>query len=122
MSEHVIGDVGDFPEAQGTQVEVQGVKLAVFNLDGDIYAVGDNCPHKNLPLHPAGEPRFISDDVQEKYGGDASRGAVDAEGGTIRCPWHYMEWDLETGCNEPTGMCIPTYDVTVEDGTVKVDL
>lgn len=122
MSQHEIGRLEDFPEGRGTSVTVQGVKLAVFRLDGEVYAVGDNCPHKNLPLHPAGEPRFISDEVREKYGGEATRGKVDAETATIRCPWHYMEWDLETGCNEPTGRCIPTYDVTIEDGAVLVDL
>lgn len=122
MSRHEIGTVDEFPAERGTPVTVQGVRLAVFNLGGEFYAVGDNCPHKNLPLHLAGQPRFVGEEIAEKYGGGATRGDVDPDDRSIRCPWHYMEWDLETGCNEPSGKCIPTYPVTVEDDTVLVEL
>lgn len=122
MATHEIGTIEDFPEGKGTPVTVSGIQIAVFHVDGEIYAIGDNCPHKNLPLHPAGESRYISEEVKEKYGGDATRGDVDGETPSVRCPWHYMEWNLESGCNEATGMCIPTYDVSVDDGTVLVDI
>lgn len=122
MTRHEIGSVEDFPVGRGARLDVDGVDIAVFNTGEDIFAVGNNCPHKNLPLHEAGEPRFMGEEFKEKYGGEATRGEVDTEECRIRCPWHYLEWDLETGHNEPTNMRIPTYDITIEDGTVLVDI
>lgn len=120
MTAHTIGTVDDFPSGRGTPVDVDGVSMAVFNLDGDFFAVQNVCPHKNLPLHLAGH---------EKRGADAAdaddaptMGSLDAADATIECPWHYLEWDLETGHSHIRDERIPTYDVEVEDGEVRVDL
>jgi 3-phenylpropionate/trans-cinnamate dioxygenase ferredoxin subunit len=37
-------------EGKGTLVEVEGKRIALFNLDGDVYAIDDTCAHEGGPL------------------------------------------------------------------------
>ena len=117
MSEHVVGPVDAFPDGEGVGVEIEGVPIAVFNLDGGFYAIADRCGHKNAPLHRAGEPRFNSDAC-----GGSTRGEVDAENCLVRCPHHLLAWDLDSGENPVTGDRLPTFEVSVVDGEVRIEL
>lgn len=119
MTRHHIGTKDDFPEEKGTKVEVDNIEIAVFNIEGDLYGIQNLCPHKNLPLHVIGEERPVSPSVTDSSG---TKGRVNDEELSINCPWHYLEWDLETGHNPVKNMRIPTYDVIVEDDDVYVEL
>lgn len=112
MGRHRIGTVEDFPAERGRRVFVEDREIAVFRIDGEFYAIHNVCTHKNLPLHHAGEPRRPNSVIEE--GARGVKGRVNAEDCTINCPWHLLEWDLETGYNAATDTSIPTYDVTVE--------
>ena len=37
-------------EGMGTLVEVEGNRIALFNLDGEVYAIDDACAHEGGPL------------------------------------------------------------------------
>lgn len=37
-------------EGKGTLVEVEGNRIALFNLDGEIFAIDDSCAHEGGPL------------------------------------------------------------------------
>jgi len=73
------------------------VAIAVFNVDGDLYAVEDICTH----------------DGGELAGGDV-------EGFEVVCPRHGARFDLRTGA----AMCPPAYEpiakfpVKIENGVV----
>ncbi|MDT0303373.1 bifunctional 3-phenylpropionate/cinnamic acid dioxygenase ferredoxin subunit [Streptomonospora wellingtoniae] len=91
--------LNDLPQGESLRVMAY-VPIAVFNADGEIYAVDDTCTHQNASL---------------------SEGWL--EGCHIECPLHEAAFDLRTG--QPS--CLPakrpvrTYDVTVaEDGGVYV--
>lgn len=116
MPEYTVGTVSDFPEGEGRAVEAGGLDVAVFNLDGDLYAIHNNCPHKNLPLADAGQRRIVEgpDPATE------TRGDVDETACAIKCPWHRLEWDLTDGHNDLLDYEIPTYEVVVDGGDVKV--
>ena len=57
------------------RVDVYGRWIALFNVDGTVYAVDDECPHDK--------------------GGSLSRGTV--EDGTVWCPLHGARFALATG-------------------------
>lgn len=59
---------------------VNGKAIAVFNVEGQFYAIDNDCPHRQGPL---------------------ARGRL--EGATIRCPMHGWLFDLRTGAclNQP---------------------
>lgn len=113
MGEHRLGTVEEFPENDGVAVEVDGHDIAVFNLDGSFYAIYDRCTHKHAPLHRAGDERFNSERC-----GSPTKGEIHVEDCSIRCPWHNLKWDLETGQSPATGVALPTFDVEVDDGEV----
>lgn len=80
-------------------VDVDGVQIAVFNLDGQYYAIEDVCTHD---------------------GGILTGGEI--EGDQIICPRHGARFCIKTGAAltapayEPTA----TFPVRIEDGEVQV--
>ena len=82
-------------------VEAGGRKIALARVDGEVYAVADNCSHRDFPL---------------------SLGEVDREACTVTCEWHGAAFDLRTGevrC-VPATRPIDVYPARVEGGDVLV--
>lgn len=98
-----VASLHEVPEGAGVGVEAAGVRLCVARIDGEVYAVADNCSHRDFPL---------------------SLGEIDAEACTISCEWHGAAFDLRTG--QPTCLPatrpVPVYAVRVEGGEVWVDV
>ena len=94
-------------------VDAAGREVAVFNLDGEYFAVMNYCPHMSGPcgegmltgLFAAGE------DGELTYSRD---------GEILCCPWHGWEFDLRTGEHLAGLADLITYDVTVRDGDLYV--
>ena len=86
---------------KGTVVELNGVRIAVFNVDGAFYAMNDTCTHASGPL---------------------SEGDVD--GTVVTCPWHGATFDIKTGgvLSPPAADGVRSYEVKTdgEDVLVKV--
>ncbi len=74
---------------------------ALVLLEGDaVVAIGNVCPHHGSEL-TAGYRRP----------------------GSIECPLHSWRFDVFTGvCAHPSDAVLPTYDVTVEEGIVYVEV
>ncbi len=73
--------------------------IAVFNIDGDLYAIEDVCTHD---------------------GGELTGGPI--EGRVIECPRHGARFDITTGAVlcPPASEPVTTFPVRVEDGVVYV--
>jgi len=71
-----VASVGEIPDGQGKCVELNGNRVAVFNVGGQFYAIDDTCTHEDGPL---------------------SEGEVDPETMEVSCPWHNACFDLRTG-------------------------
>ena len=91
----------DVAPGSSTAAEVHGQKVAVFNVDGTFYAIGDTCTHRGGPL---------------------SEGEV--SGTTVTCPWHRAQYDLKTGgvLAPPAPQGIASYKVVVEGDDVSIEL
>jgi 3-phenylpropionate/trans-cinnamate dioxygenase ferredoxin subunit len=91
--------VADIPEGSAVRVENGTAPIAVFNADGELYAIDDTCTHQ-----------------------DASLADGWLDGCTVECPLHASCFDLRTG--KPTGppakLPVRTHDVVVRDGQVYV--
>ena len=96
-----VADTTHLPPGKSTAVEIDGNRIAVFNVGGIFYAIDDTCPHAGGPL---------------------SEGQVD--GGKVVCPWHEAEFDLKTGdvLSPPAFEGVKSYKVVVEGNDVKVEL
>ena len=94
--------------------EVDGKSVGVFNVEGELYALHNRCPHKGgaLCLGPVTGTNVSSEDFSYVY----SRA-----GRLIRCAWHGWEFELDTGrALADPAVRAKTYPVVVEDGAVYV--
>lgn len=64
--------------------EVTGAPIVVFNLDGELYALEDQCTHEEFEL---------------------SSGSIDTEEGSIECILHGARFDIRDG----RALCAPAY-------------
>ncbi len=67
--------IDQFPAGARRVVKMGARKVLVLHIDGEIYAVDNNCPHMRFPLE--------SGQVTEDCG--------------IVCPFHHSAFDLKTG-------------------------
>jgi nitrite reductase (NADH) small subunit len=103
MSEFVrVASASDLPSGQAMVVEISGRTIAVFNVDGQFYALDNTCAHRGGPL---------------------GEGFVDRNNLTVQCPWHGWIYGLATGASPIDLMAkVETFEVTVEEGEVRVSL
>ena len=86
-----------------TTVDVEGIPVAIANVDGEFFAFGNDCPHQATPL--GGQP------LQRRC--------------IITCPEHHSMYDVRTGqCVVPsddgfTGM-LQMFETRVVDSVVQV--
>ena len=98
------------------RVTVDGLAIVVVcKQDGRIRALRDLCPHRQALLSNGRlEEVVVSDQVREY-----------ARGGEVilRCPWHGLEFDLDTGrcVADPEKLGARVYSVEVVDGRLVLD-
>ena len=90
----------DIKAGSGRSIEVNGKPIAIFNVDGNFYAINDTCAHRGGPL-----------------------GEGELDGTTVICPWHGWRYNVTTGENELVpDLPMEKYEVTVEGDDVLVNL
>jgi nitrite reductase (NADH) small subunit len=72
--------------------------VAIFNVDGTLFACTNRCPHAGAPLQNG----FLN-------------------GTVLTCPWHGWRFDLAAGPDAPKDGVL-RYPVTVENGEVFLHL
>jgi nitrite reductase/ring-hydroxylating ferredoxin subunit len=98
----VIARVDDIFGEEPCAVDVDGIRVALFNVQGCIHAIEDRCPHDKVVR--------LSD------------GYVD--NGTIECPIHQSRFDIRTGkvlC-APAQEDVRLFATRVEDGKISIEL
>lgn len=94
-----VAKVSDMAGADpGHVVVVNGQRIAIFDVEGTYFAVGDQCTHET--------------------DGRLSEGWL--EGATIECPLHQACFDVRTG-KVISGLAtadVPAFPVKVENGTI----
>lgn len=95
-----VAKISDIPKGSGQMLELDGLKIALFNVDGKICAISGVCPHRGGPL------------------GDGH-----LEGSRVTCPWHAWEFDVKTGeCLTLPGDKQKTYPTKIKDGEVWIEV
>jgi nitrite reductase (NADH) small subunit len=88
------------PNGELAEAEAEGVGICLANLDGELAAVDNRCPHRGGPL-----------------------GQGWLEGDSVVCPWHSWTFDLRTGVAEfPVRHRQTVFPLRVEGDEVLVDL
>ena len=95
------GNIDDLWEGDMTGVELGGKAVLLVNVDGDVYAYRNSCPHQE---------------------GVLSDGDLDER--TLTCIRHLWSFDVTTGCGvNPSDAKLVPYPCRVgSDGTILVDV
>lgn len=84
-------------------VYLDGKQIALFNIDGNLYALSNRCTHARGPL---------------------SEGEIEVshDACTVTCPWHYAKFDLASGqvIDGVASAPVEAYQVEVRDGIIWV--
>ncbi len=89
----------DLPPGARRLVKLKSIEIALFNLNGTVYAINNRCPHRRGPL---------------------IRGFVDDRGG-IKCPMHGWRFELRDGTS-PRPARATVYPVKAENGSLYLRL
>lgn len=86
---------------QSKMLEVNGKKIAIFNVAGSFHAIDDTCSHR---------------------GGSLSQGMV--EGEKVTCPWHGAVFDVRSGevLGPPAPKGVARYNVRVDGVQIEVEI
>ena len=85
-------------EGEGKVINVNGKEIALFNVDGNFYAIDNTCKHAGGPL---------------------GEGMLD--GNVVVCPWHHWKYDVMTGKSTVNPQIkVDTYEVKVEGNEIRV--
>lgn len=84
-------------------VEHEGEPIAVFNCEGEFFAIEDRCSHDDGPL---------------------GEGELDCAAGTIECPRHGSLFDLRTGKPKtlPAYQPVSTFPVEITNEIITLEV
>ena len=116
MARHVVAALADIPPGARKRVDVAGRPIVVFNVEGELFAVSNRCPHAGGSLEHAQQVGLVESSGPGSY-------SYSRKGEIIRCPWHGWEFDLRTGKSwcDPSTVKVRYYAVTVEPGAKVVE-
>jgi nitrite reductase/ring-hydroxylating ferredoxin subunit len=94
-----VAEVGDLSPGGAMKVEVHDHDVALFNVDGTYFAIGDVCTHAGGPL---------------------SDGQL--EGEVVQCPWHGARFNVCTGevLGPPAPKGVQCFSVKVEGDDILI--
>lgn len=96
-----VAQASAIPDQSALCVELNGQRIALFNLGGEFYAIQDACTHEGGPL---------------------SEGVIDGE--AVECPWHGAIFNIRTGAVilDPADDPVATYRVRVTDDDIEIEI
>ena len=99
MGREKVGGINDIPIGTTLCCVLNGIKIAVCNVDGTFYAIEDVCTHD---------------------GGALDQGTL--QGNIIICPRHGANFDVITGAalSMPAVVPVKTFPVEIESDTIYV--
>jgi 3-phenylpropionate/trans-cinnamate dioxygenase ferredoxin subunit len=102
MALQKIANLSELSAGQITGVEVDGTRVALYLIDGQVFATSDLCTHQECPLSEEGE----------------------VVGNDVHCLCHGSKFNIQTGevIDPPAADTLPTYRVEVRGQDILVDL
>jgi len=95
-----VADTSDVPEGAGYAVSVAGFPIALWKVDGTIYATQDSCTHEETSL--------AEGDLWDEV---------------VECPLHGAQFDVRSGAvlSLPAIFPLKTFPVKVEDDAIYLE-
>jgi 3-phenylpropionate/trans-cinnamate dioxygenase ferredoxin subunit len=112
MTKYIVANATEIEPGQRKIIELEGRSIGVFNLDGEYFALLNQCPHAGAALCEHGTIFGVSAAEGPDQRIDYQRGK------SLRCPWHQWEFDIRTGQSwyDPRNTKVRKYEVEVVPG------
>ena len=96
-----VASLSELPVGGRKLVEIDGVRIAIFNLDGELHAIEDVCTHDGGPL--------VEGDIVKEC--------------QVQCPRHGARFDIRTGAavSMPAFEATNTYAVEIDGDDIFVE-
>lgn len=96
-----VANDSEIPEGEARVYQVNGTRIALCKVGGQVFAIDDTCTHDDGPL-----------------------GSGLLEGHAIECPRHGACFDVRTGAvlKMPAAFPVRSYKTLIQNGEVLVDL
>ena len=95
-----VGALKDLPPGTAKAVEIGGKAIALYNVDGNVFATTNVCPHRGGPL---------------------GEGELEAE--VVTCPWHGFQYNVKTGtCLTNPAINLDRHAVKLEGDSILVEV
>jgi 3-phenylpropionate/trans-cinnamate dioxygenase ferredoxin component len=96
-----VAKINEVPPGKSKAIDLGGLCIALFNVNGQYYAIDDMCTHA---------------------GGSLSEG--DLSGTIVECPLHGARFDLETGValSPPAESNVRAYKIRVEGEDIMIEV
>jgi 3-phenylpropionate/trans-cinnamate dioxygenase ferredoxin subunit len=116
MGKYVVATLGEIPPGGRKIVEVGGLSIGVFHVNGEFFALRNRCPHQGGPLCEGKLWGLLESPAPGAF-------TYTRRGEILTCGWHGWEFDVRTGQSwcEPRRLRVRTYDVHVESGSELVE-
>ncbi len=98
-----VGRIEDVPPGHAARVEIDETPVAIFNCNGQFYALDDTCSHAEASL---------------------SDGDLDVSRCAVECPLHGSSFDLASGdpLSLPAVQPVRSHAVDTADGVIRIAL
>ena len=96
-----VARIGEISPGESKLVEAGGMRIALFNVGGTLYAIDDTCTHRGGPL---------------------SEGMV--TGTKVTCPWHGAVFDVTSGAAlaAPAPRSVASYPVRISGDDIEIEI
>ncbi|MSQ08879.1 MAG: non-heme iron oxygenase ferredoxin subunit [Dehalococcoidia bacterium] len=94
-----VGSLSQLAEGEMMAADISGGRVLIANVDGDVFAIADACPHAGAPMSEG----YLTDNM-------------------VECPWHASVFNVMTGKHRegPSRADLTTYEVLVEGDDIFV--
>ncbi len=117
LSSVVVCSTEDLKPGQRKLVVVDGSEIAVVNVEGNLYAFRNRCPHQGVEMiyGSISGTTLPSEPGEYNYGCDNQ---------IVSCPLHGWEFEMKTGKSlfSPDKVSIGTYEIQEVDGSIVLKL
>ena len=96
-----VAQTSDLSPGTGKVVQGDGRNIALFNVEGTLYAIDNTCAHRGGPL-----------------------GEGELSGDSVECPWHGAHFNVKTGTvtSPPAPAGVRSFPVKIEGNDVLVEV
>jgi len=98
LQECKVARVGELRDNKGFLATVHGEEISLFKIGGEVFAIGNVCPHQHFSKLHEGE----------------------VAGFSVTCPMHGWAYDVRTGVSTNAGGKVKTYEVQIRRDEVFI--